>query len=223
MTAFCAHVPIGLASRANSTHFFIVDSFVRDARERRARREPAAMLACLGRPKSATPNPCRICSPPRAPPHDVPLAERMRPRTIDEVVGQSHLLGPGKPLRVAFESARPHSMILWGPPGVGQDDAGAPDGRCVRPRFHCDLRGARRRQGHPRCGRRAPRRRGPAPAGRPSCSSTKCIASTRPSRTPSCRMSSRGSSSSSAQRPRIRRSRSWARCCRAPRSTCWSR
>jgi len=50
----------------------------------------------------------------------VPLAERMRPRTIDDVVGQSNLLGPGKPLRVAFESARPHSMILWGPPGVGK-------------------------------------------------------------------------------------------------------
>ncbi len=50
----------------------------------------------------------------------VPLAERMRPRTIDDVVGQSHLLGSGKPLRVAFESGRPHSMILWGPPGVGK-------------------------------------------------------------------------------------------------------
>jgi len=50
----------------------------------------------------------------------VPLAERMRPRSIDDVVGQSHLLGRGKPLRVAFESARPHSMILWGPPGVGK-------------------------------------------------------------------------------------------------------
>ena len=50
----------------------------------------------------------------------VPLAERLRPRHIDEVVGQSHLLGAGKPLRVAFESRRPHSMILWGPPGVGK-------------------------------------------------------------------------------------------------------
>lgn len=49
-----------------------------------------------------------------------PLAERMRPRTLDEVVGQAHLLGPGKPLRVAFESGRPHSMIFWGPPGVGK-------------------------------------------------------------------------------------------------------
>lgn len=49
-----------------------------------------------------------------------PLAELLRPRTLDEVVGQKQLLGPGKPLRVAFESGRPHSMILWGPPGVGK-------------------------------------------------------------------------------------------------------
>ena len=49
-----------------------------------------------------------------------PLAERLRPRTLDEVVGQSHLLGAGKPLRLAFESGKPHSMILWGPPGVGK-------------------------------------------------------------------------------------------------------
>jgi putative ATPase len=49
-----------------------------------------------------------------------PLAEKLRPRTLDEVVGQSHLLGPGKPLRLAFEARKPHSMILWGPPGVGK-------------------------------------------------------------------------------------------------------
>jgi putative ATPase len=49
-----------------------------------------------------------------------PLAERLRPRTLEEFVGQSHLLGSGKPLRLAFESGRPHSMILWGPPGVGK-------------------------------------------------------------------------------------------------------
>ncbi|MCS7101646.1 MAG: AAA family ATPase, partial [Burkholderiaceae bacterium] len=49
-----------------------------------------------------------------------PLAERMRPRSLQEVIGQSHLLGPGKPLRVAFEAGRPHSMILWGPPGTGK-------------------------------------------------------------------------------------------------------
>jgi putative ATPase len=49
-----------------------------------------------------------------------PLAERLRPRRLDDVIGQAHLLGPGKPLRVAFESGRPHSMILWGPPGTGK-------------------------------------------------------------------------------------------------------
>jgi putative ATPase len=49
-----------------------------------------------------------------------PLAERLRPKTLDEVIGQGHLLGPGKPLRLAFETHRPHSMILWGPPGVGK-------------------------------------------------------------------------------------------------------
>lgn len=54
------------------------------------------------------------------PPPLVPLAERMRPRTLDEVAGQTHLLGPGKPLRLAFEARKPHSMILWGPPGVGK-------------------------------------------------------------------------------------------------------
>ena len=49
-----------------------------------------------------------------------PLAELMRPQNIDDVVGQRHLLGPDKPLRVAYESGKLHSMILWGPPGVGK-------------------------------------------------------------------------------------------------------
>ena len=49
-----------------------------------------------------------------------PLADRLRPRALDEVVGQRHLLGPGKPLRLAFESGKLHSMILWGPPGSGK-------------------------------------------------------------------------------------------------------
>ena len=49
-----------------------------------------------------------------------PLAERMRPRTLDEYVGQEHLLGPGKPLRVEIERDDAASMILWGPPGVGK-------------------------------------------------------------------------------------------------------
>ena len=50
----------------------------------------------------------------------VPLAERLRPTSLDEVIGQRHLLGPGKPLAVAFHSGKLHSMILWGPPGVGK-------------------------------------------------------------------------------------------------------
>ena len=49
-----------------------------------------------------------------------PLAEKLRPHEIDDVVGQVHLLGAGKPLRLAIQGGRPHSMILWGPPGVGK-------------------------------------------------------------------------------------------------------
>lgn len=52
--------------------------------------------------------------------YPIPLAELLRPQHWTEVIGQSHLLGLGKPLRLAFESAKPHSMILWGPPGVGK-------------------------------------------------------------------------------------------------------
>ncbi len=50
----------------------------------------------------------------------IPLAERLRPKTLGEVIGQQHLLGPGMPLRIAFESGQPHSCILWGPPGTGK-------------------------------------------------------------------------------------------------------
>ena len=50
----------------------------------------------------------------------VPLAEALRPATLDEVIGQQHLLGAGKPLRLAFEARKLHSLILWGPPGVGK-------------------------------------------------------------------------------------------------------
>ena len=52
--------------------------------------------------------------------HARPLAERMRPRSVDEVVGQAHLLGTGKPLRRALEGGQLHSLILWGPPGTGK-------------------------------------------------------------------------------------------------------
>jgi len=61
-----------------------------------------------------------VSAPP--PPHQphTPLAERLRPRTLADVIGQQHLLGPGMALRLAFEAGQPHSCILWGPPGVGK-------------------------------------------------------------------------------------------------------
>src|SRR5437773_10791617 len=57
---------------------------------------------------------------PIGPPADAPLADRMRPQTLDEVLGQGHLLDPGKPLRTAIERDQVPYMILWGPPGVGK-------------------------------------------------------------------------------------------------------
>jgi putative ATPase len=57
---------------------------------------------------------------PSVPPPDAPLADRMRPQSLDEVLGQGHLLDPGKPLRTAIERDQVPSMILWGPPGVGK-------------------------------------------------------------------------------------------------------
>ena len=51
---------------------------------------------------------------------EAPLADRLRPRKLEDFVGQDHLLGTGKPLALAFSSRKPHSMILWGPPGSGK-------------------------------------------------------------------------------------------------------
>ncbi|MDR2174144.1 MAG: replication-associated recombination protein A [Burkholderiales bacterium] len=64
-----------------------------------------------------------------------PLAERLRPKTLDEVIGQRHLLGPGKPLATAFHLGKPHSMILWGPPGVGKTTLA----RLMAEAFHADF------------------------------------------------------------------------------------
>ena len=71
-------------------------------------------------PDAKSKSPSKTVSAPEPQPMLRPLAERMRPKTLDEVVGQTHLLGAGAPLRTAFEQHRPHSMILWGPPGVGK-------------------------------------------------------------------------------------------------------
>jgi putative ATPase len=65
----------------------------------------------------------------------IPLAERLRPKHLDEVIGQQHLLGEGMPLRVAFESQQAHSMILWGPPGVGKTTLA----RLMAEGFGCEL------------------------------------------------------------------------------------
>jgi putative ATPase len=71
-------------------------------------------------------------SPPAAP---APLADRMRPRALDEIVGQDHLLGPGRVLRRAIESGEVHSMILWGPPGSGKTTLAALLARVAGARF----------------------------------------------------------------------------------------
>ena len=52
--------------------------------------------------------------------YEIPLAERMRPETLDDYAGQKHILGPGKPLRVMLEGGKVPSCILYGPPGVGK-------------------------------------------------------------------------------------------------------
>ncbi len=68
-------------------------------------------------------------------PRHAPLAEQLRPKTPDDVIGQQHLLGPGMPLRLAFESGQPHSMILWGPPGVGKTTLA----RMMATQFQCEF------------------------------------------------------------------------------------
>ncbi|CAM5616728.1 hypothetical protein RLIN73S_07374 [Rhodanobacter lindaniclasticus] len=117
-----------------------------------------------------------------------PLAERMRPRRIDEIVGQQRLVGADRALRRALEAGKIHSMVLWGPPGCGKTTLALLVARYADADFRAisavlsglpDVRKALA-EAEVNLGR----------VGAPCCSSTRCTASTRPSRMRSCRTSS---------------------------------
>src|SRR5260221_14547054 len=81
---------------------------------------------------------------------NAPLAERMRPETVEGMVGQRHLLGEGRPLWVALRAGKPHSMILWGPPGVGKTTLARLTANAFNAEFHASsavLSGATKTRG----------------------------------------------------------------------------
>ena len=113
-----------------------------------------------------------------------PLAERMRPGTLDEFVGQEHILGPGKPLRAQIERDELTSLILWGPPGVGKTTLAKLIAQHHQLRFipfSAVLSGIKEIKAVMADAERN-RRMGAAR----SCLSTRSTASTKPSRTRSC-------------------------------------
>ena len=114
---------------------------------------------------------------------DAPLADRMRPRTLDEILGQEEVLAPGKPLRRAIETDYLRSLILWGPPGSGKTTLAHVIRRRTRAPLRGDERRALGRQGAARGPAATPRSAASASSGAPSCSSTRSTATTRRSRT----------------------------------------
>ena len=114
-----------------------------------------------------------------------PLADRMRPRTLDEYAGQEHLVGPGKPLRVQIERDDLGSLIFWGPPGTGKTTLAQIIARLTKAEFiefSAVLAGIKEIKQVMGEAERASTERAP------SFSSTKFIASTKLSRTPFCPM-----------------------------------
>ena len=132
---------------------------------------------------------------PGSPAAGTPLAERMRPRTLDEIVGQEHILAPGTPLRLAIERDVLQSIILWGPPGTGKTTLARVIAELTQARFVPVQRRARRHQGDQGGHGRGAGPAAAAPAGARSSSSTRSTASTRRSRTRSCRASKPATSS----------------------------
>ena len=154
------------------------------ARRSRGFRRRSSRCSLPPWPTSSTParptRPGRRAGAPR------PLADRLRPRRLDEVVGQDHLLGPDGPLGRMLAEGNLGSIVFWGPPGSRQDHHRPAAGR--RDRASPSSRSARSSPASPTCGRssRPPACAAPTAAAR-CCSSTRSTASTAPSRTPSCR------------------------------------
>ena len=81
---------------------------------------------------------------------DAPLAARMRPRTLDEYVGQEHIIGPGRLLRRAIQADQLGSLIFYGPPGTGKTTLARVIANTTRAHFYCDQRRPLRCQGNSR-------------------------------------------------------------------------
>ena len=128
----------------------------------------------------------RAIEPEEEPQAGRPLADRMRPQTLDEFIGQEDLLGPGKPLRTQIERDDLSSMLFWGPPGCGKTTLARIIAKRTRVGIRSLQRGALRNQGNQRGDGEGGARRGTTGSGR-LCSSTKCIASIARSRMPFCR------------------------------------